>query len=158
MKMLSERGGRQAGVGVMLARGVIRDNRACWGDVTALPGAPRVQVARPRSQQGQLPGPRVWVGQAGELILTHLDTQWFVDLYPHPARKLQKMLSEPTAPWICWRGFVVGRRWLLLQKPRFSSQDPQGSLQPSETPAPLNLPSSRTVPACTRLKAELLPT
>lgn len=38
MKMLSERGGRQAGVGVMPARGVFRDNRACWGDVTALPG------------------------------------------------------------------------------------------------------------------------
>lgn len=41
MKMLSERGGRQAGgEGVMLARGVFRDNPACWGDVTALPGCP----------------------------------------------------------------------------------------------------------------------
>lgn len=95
MKMLSERGGRQEGVGVMLARGVIRDNWACWGDMTALPGAPRVQVARPRSQQGQLPGPRVWVGQAGELILTHLDTQWFVDLFPHPARSCRRCCLSP---------------------------------------------------------------
>lgn len=134
MKMLSERGGRQAGVGVMLARGVFRDNRACWGDVTALPGC--LTCAGGEAQVTA--GAASWTSSVGglgrELILTHLDTRWFVDLFLHPApgrhraaQKLQKMVSEPTALWIChyrtcknsscsWKGCVVGRCWLLLQK------------------------------------------
>lgn len=40
MKMLSERGGRQAGEGGSAGWGVLRDNRVCWGDVIALPGYP----------------------------------------------------------------------------------------------------------------------
>jgi hypothetical protein len=61
----------------VLARGVLRDNQVCWGDVTALPGYPTCAG-------GEAPaGAASWTSRsAGELILTHLDTQGSVRPVP----------------------------------------------------------------------------